>query len=101
MNDALVSGLVDHRQVMLDELYAIHARAKRIMTDVLAIEAAIRVLEPAITLEAVREIDLAGIESRAASTSRYIFSVLRKSGRPMSVRGIAEEIMRERGLDLA
>ncbi len=52
MSDTLVSGLVSHRQAMLDELYAIHGRAKRLLNDVAAIEAAILVLEPAITLEA-------------------------------------------------
>ena len=101
MSDALVSGLVTHRQAMLDELYSIHGRAKRLLNDVAAIEAAIVVLEPAITLEAAREIDLAGIESKAARTARHSLSIIRKAGRPMRTREIALEMMRERGLDIA
>jgi hypothetical protein len=46
MSEALIPGLIARRQSILDEMYATHGRAKRLLADVATLEAAIRVLEP-------------------------------------------------------
>ena len=76
MSDMLITGLVARRQAILDDIYVIHGRAKRLLTDVATLEAAIRVLEPETRLEAAREIDLV-VKIRGKSPQRMTELCLR------------------------
>ncbi len=101
-NEHVLSGLIRKRQEVAAELDAAQSRVRRLVLEIDAVDATIRLFDPSseIGLVRVRPAPRRHMAFRGES-SRLILSMLRDAGEALTTREIARRIMEARGLNTA
>ena len=96
----LLNGLVQKRAEIAGRIEANQEELRKLITDLDAVEATIRVFEPGIDMD---EVYPRPVPPRHASfkgeVTRIVYKALRESTEPLTSRQIAVVMMRERGLN--
>ena len=100
--DVVLSGLLRKRQGIADEIEAAQATLRRLILDIDAVDATIRLFDPEseIGIVRVRPIPRRHQAIRGES-SRLILCMLRDAEGPMTTRDILFRVMQARGLNAA
>lgn len=100
MNQHVLASLVGRRAELAGEMLMIQTRLHQIHADLAAIDDVIRQFDPDYKLETIRpKYRRKQTTAELASISRAVLDTLRRAGEAMTVKGIADAIMTERGLD--
>lgn len=101
-NDNVVSGLLRKRKDLAREIDAGQARLVNMLSDLNALDCAIRLFRPEIELP---EIIMKPLPPRDGAgrgqMSTTVLSILREQSSPMQTEAIRDEVMRRRGLSVA
>jgi len=100
-NDHVVSGLIAKRAELAGKIESLQAQVKQAVIELDHIDAALRIFDPNIDLEAItpRRVPNAHHAFRG-EVSRIVLEALRKTRRPMSTHALTDAVMNERGLDI-
>lgn len=99
-NDNLVAGLIRKRQEIAMELGASQATTRRLIIDLDAVDATIRLFRPDIDLEDIRPRPLPPRHAAyKGELSRIILGTMRDTKHPMTAEELAQHVMTERDLN--
>lgn len=97
----LLNGLVDKRAEIAGRIEANQQELRKLIVELDAIEATIRIFDPDIDMMAIHP---RPVPPRHAAfkgeVTRIVFKALREAKRPLTSRDIAKTLMRERGLNV-
>ncbi len=97
----LLNGLVDKRAEIAGRIEANQQELRRLIVELDAIEATIRIFDPDIDMMAIHP---RPVPPRHAAfkgeVTRIVFKALREAKQPLTSRDIAKTLMRERGLNV-
>ena len=98
--DVVLSGLLRKRQGIADEIEAMQAKLRRLILDIDAVDATIRLFDPEseVGIVRVRPLPRRHLAIRGES-SRLILCMLREADGPMTTRDIMFRVMQARGLN--
>ena len=100
MNEFVLPGLVKRRAMLAGQLEAANAEAARLHTDLAAVDAVIRQLDPGYKVDAIASKRPRAVAADAfADMGRAVLDVLRREGRPVALPEVAKRIVALRGLD--
>jgi hypothetical protein len=102
-NTFVINGLTAKRAEMSGELREAENRVARLRADLASLDVTIRLFDPSITPTAIRPRvkRTAQQRFRMGELTRTTLSVLRKAGRPLTVREIADLVAAECHLDMS
>ena len=100
MNEFVLPGLVKRRAMLAGQLEAANAEAARLHTDLAAVDAVIRQINPTYKVDAIASKRPRMVAAEAfVDMGRAVLDVLRREGRPMALPEVARRIVALRGLD--
>jgi hypothetical protein len=100
VTDHAIATLVERRRVLMGEMHTLQTRLYTIQSDLAALDAVIKQLDPGYELSGLRpKYRRAPTPGEYAATSRSVLDVLRRATEPLSAAQVASLIMEERGID--
>src|SRR5688572_21490161 len=96
----MVEGLVKKRAAVAGEMLAMQERLGKLAKDLETLDAALKLVAPDLDIPAIAPKMVKPPEdwSKRGEMSRVVFAILRVSGKPLTSREIAAEMIVQRGL---